>query len=68
VNDITVKTGHELEQVFKRAKQSVREKAKSTGAPLYYLHNGKRIREDANGKKYALIVDSDGKLLEFNVE
>jgi hypothetical protein len=40
VNDMTVKTGHELEQVFKRAKQSVREKAKSTGAPLYYLQDG----------------------------
>ncbi|MFD0696171.1 hypothetical protein ACFQZT_19030 [Paenibacillus sp. GCM10027628] len=65
---MSVKTGQELQEVLKKASQSVREKAKSTGAPLYYLRNGKRIREDANGKKYALVIDSEGNLLEFDME
>lgn len=65
---MTAKTGPELQEVLKRASNSVREKAKAAGAPLFYIRNGKRIREDADGKKYALIIDSDGKLSEFPVE
>ena len=65
---MTVKTGQELEVIFKKARTTVRNRAKSAGAPLYYVLNGKRIREDADGKKYALIIDSDGKLLEFDVK
>jgi hypothetical protein len=65
---MTTKTGEELQVVFKKAKQSVRAKAKAYGAPLYYFRNGKRIREDADGSKHVLIIDSDGKLSEFNIE
>jgi hypothetical protein len=53
-------TGAELQGVFKKAKQSVRDKAKLAGAPLYYIHNGKRIREDVDGKKCVIVIDSNG--------
>jgi hypothetical protein len=62
------KTGQELQEILKKASKSAREKAKSAGAPLYYLSNGKRIREDADGKKFTLVVDSEGNLLEIPVE
>lgn len=65
---MSAKTGQELQEVLKQASKSVREKAKLSGAPLYYMHNGNRIREDADGKKVALIIDADGKTLEFPVE
>lgn len=65
---VSAKTGQELKEVLKAASKSVREKAKLTGAPLFYMQNGNRVREDADGRKYALIVDGDGKLLEFSIE
>ncbi|HEY0826994.1 MAG TPA: hypothetical protein VGE40_02780 [Bacilli bacterium] len=65
---MTAKTGIELQEFLKKASQSVREKAKSTGAPLYYLRNGKRIREDAEGKKFILVLNTEGKLMEFPLE
>lgn len=64
---MTAKTGIELQEILKKASQSVREKAKSTGAPLYYMKNGKRIREDADGKKF-ILVNTEGKLMEFTLE
>jgi hypothetical protein len=65
---MAAKTGAELQAVFKKAKQSVRDKAKLAGAPLYYMRNGKRIREDVDGKKYVMVIDSNGKSTEFNVD
>lgn len=65
---LSAKTGRELQKILNKASQSAREKAKAAGAPLYYLSNGKRIREDADGKKYALVMDSEGQLLEFPVK
>jgi hypothetical protein len=65
---MTAKTGEDLHAVFKKAKQSVRDKAKASGSPLYYLRNGKRIREDVDGSKHVLVIDSDGKLSEYNFE
>jgi len=65
---VSAKTGQELKEVLKAASKSVREKAKLTGAPLFYMQNGNRIREDADGRKYALVIDGDGKSLEFPVE
>lgn len=65
---MTAKTGKDLQAVFKKAKQSVRDKAKASGAPLYYLSNGKRIREDVDGSKHVLVIDSDGMLTEYNIE
>ena len=64
---MAAKTGPELLDVLSKASRSAREKAKSAGAPLYYIENGKRIREDADGKKFILVVNSEGKPLEFPV-
>jgi len=65
---VSAKTGQELQEVLKAASKSVREKAKLAGAPLFYMQNGNRVREDADGRKYALVVDSEGKSLEFPIE
>jgi hypothetical protein len=65
---MAAKTGAELQAVFKKVKQSVRDKAKMAGAPLYYMHNGKRIREDVDGKKHVIVIDSNGNSTEFSVE
>jgi hypothetical protein len=47
-------TGKELQDILNRASQSVRDKAKSVGAPLFYVSDGKWIREDADGKMIIL--------------
>jgi hypothetical protein len=65
---MSVKTGQELQEVLRAASKSVREKAKEAGAPLFYMLNGNRVREDVDGQKYALVVDDKGNLLEFPVE
>ncbi|MDF2647967.1 MAG: hypothetical protein K0Q73_3772 [Paenibacillus sp.] len=65
---MSAKTGRELQAILKAANKSVREKAKLTGAPLFYMQNGNRVREDANGRKYALVVDDKGRELEFPIE
>ncbi|MEK0312256.1 hypothetical protein [Cohnella sp. 56] len=65
---MSAKTGQGLREVLKAASKSVREKAKLAGAPLFYMQNGNRVREDADGRKYALVVDSEGKALEFPIE
>lgn len=65
---MSVKTGQELREVLKAASKSVREKARLNGAPLFYMQNGHRVREDADGRKVALIVDESGNLLEFPIE
>jgi|GEM_PF-3557317 len=46
--------GQELSEILKKASQSARDKAKEAGAPLYYVSNGKYIKEDADGKKHIL--------------
>jgi hypothetical protein len=61
-------TGAELQAAFKKARQSVRDKAKLAGAPLYYMHNGKRIREDVDGNKFVIVMDSNGNSTQFKVE
>lgn len=61
-------TGAELQVAFKKARQSVRDKAKLAGASLYYMHNGKRVREDVDGNKYVIVIDSSGNSTEFKVE
>jgi hypothetical protein len=61
-------TGAELQAAFIKAKLFVRDKAKLAGAPLYYMHNGKRIREDVDGSKYVVVIDSNGNLTEYKVD
>jgi hypothetical protein len=65
---MAAKIGPELQEILSKASRSAREKAKSAGAPLYYINNGKRIREDADGRKFVLVVNSEGNPLEFPLE
>jgi hypothetical protein len=65
---MAAKTGPELQEVLSRASRSARNKANSAGAPLYYIEKGKRIHEDADGKKFVLVVNSEGNQLELSVE
>lgn len=65
---MAAKTGPELQEILGKASRSAREKAKSAGAPLYYINKGKRIREDADGRKFVLVVNSEGNPLEFPME
>lgn len=65
---MAAKTGPELQEILSKASRSAREKAKSAGAPLYYIENGKRIREDADGKKFVFVVNSEGNPLVFPLE
>lgn len=60
-------TGDELRKTFKRVKQTVRSKAKEAGAPLFYVENGKYIREEANGDKFIRVVEPDGTIKDFKV-
>ncbi|MCM3702001.1 hypothetical protein [Paenibacillus macerans] len=54
----------QLQDILKRANQSARQKAKQSGASLYYIKNNKRIREDAKGNKFEIFFDSTGKRME----
>lgn len=53
------------EVIFRRIEHSIREIAKTTRASLYYFENGKRFREDPDGQKYVLIIESDDTLSEY---
>lgn len=64
---VALKTGIELEEIFDKAHQTVKKKAKDAGAPLYYMHTGKRIREDANGQKFVIVLDADGNVMEYKL-
>ncbi|WP_334073860.1 MULTISPECIES: hypothetical protein [Paenibacillus] len=60
-------TGDDLQKAFKRVKQAVRSKAKEASAPLFYVENGKYIREEPNGDKFIRVLDSDGILKDYKV-
>jgi len=65
---VSAKVGQELRSILQAASKSVREKAKQSGAPLFYMKDGNRIREDADGRKFALIIGDNGQQQEFPVE
>ena len=65
---MSAKTGQELRTILKNASQSARIKAKLAGAPLFYIHNGKRNRENADGQKYVVVVNENGQSLEYPVK
>ncbi|PAK47424.1 hypothetical protein [Paenibacillus sp. 7541] len=54
----------QLQNVLNQAHQRARQQAKQSGASLYYIKNNKRIREDAKGKKFEIMFDSQGKRME----
>lgn len=51
----------QLQNILKNASQRARQQAKQSGASLYYIKNNKRIREDAEGNKFEIIFDAEGK-------
>lgn len=54
----------QLQNILRKANQLARQKAKQSGASIYYIKNNRRIREDAKGNKFEIIFDSQGKRME----
>lgn len=55
----------ELQRLLKKANQHVITEAKKAGASIYYMKDGKRIREDATGQKFEISYDLAGNRTEF---
>ncbi|MBE7683255.1 hypothetical protein [Paenibacillus sp. P13VS] len=55
----------QLQEILKKANQHARKQAKESGASIYYIKNNKRVREDAEGNKFEITFDADGKRQEF---
>ncbi|MGG6309239.1 hypothetical protein [Paenibacillus macerans] len=53
-----------LQSILKKASQRARQQAKQAGASIYYIRNNRRIREDADGNKFEIIFDPQGKRTE----
>lgn len=54
----------QLQSILKKAGQRARQQAKQSGASLYYIKDNRRIREDAEGNKFEIIFDTQGKRTE----
>ncbi|AWB42949.1 hypothetical protein DCC85_01035 [Paenibacillus sp. CAA11] len=54
----------QLQNILKKANQRARQQAKQSGASLYYIKDNRRIREDAEGNKFEIVFDSQGKRTE----
>ncbi|MDU2242553.1 MAG: hypothetical protein E7E23_18450, partial [Paenibacillus sp.] len=54
----------QLQSILKKAGQRARKQAKQSGASMYYIKDNRRIREDAEGNKFEIIFDSQGKRTE----
>lgn len=52
--------GEELKLILKRAGETAKSEAKEAGPSIYYMSNGKRIRESSTGEKYEIIFDESG--------
>ncbi|WP_433707722.1 hypothetical protein [Paenibacillus illinoisensis] len=55
----------QLQEILKKANQHARKQAQESGASIYYIKNNKRVREDAEGNKFEITFDADGKRQEF---
>lgn len=55
----------QLQKVLKKANQHARKQARESGASIYYIKNNKRVREDAEGNKFEIVIDATGKRQEF---
>ncbi|NOU69310.1 hypothetical protein GC096_35425 [Paenibacillus sp. LMG 31461] len=62
-----MKTEKELNEIFKKIEQSVQDKARKAGAPIFYIENGKRIRQEPTGERYIQVIDSDGNLTDYKL-
>lgn len=47
----------QLQEILIKAHHHARLQAKEAGASIYYIKDGKRIREDAQGRKFKIIFD-----------
>jgi hypothetical protein len=52
--------GEELQEILKKASAQAKAEAKLAGASIYYMVNGKRIREAASGQKFEIVYDENG--------
>ncbi len=57
--------GEELKKILKQASEQAKSDAKRAGASIFYIVDGKRIREAANGQKFEIIFDENGKRKEY---
>jgi hypothetical protein len=53
--------GEKLQEILKKASAQAKEEAKLAGASIYYMVNGKRIRETASGQKFEIVYDENGR-------
>ncbi|WP_341280512.1 hypothetical protein [Paenibacillus sp. FSL H8-0537] len=60
-----IENREQLQEILKKANQHARKQAKELGASIYYIKNNKRVREDAEGKKFEIIFDATGERQEF---
>jgi hypothetical protein len=52
--------GDQLKQILRKANEHAKAEAKKAGASIYYIVDGKRIREDSDGQKYEIVYDQTG--------
>lgn len=50
----------QLQEILIKAHKYARLQAKEAGASIYYIKEGKRIREDALGRRFEIIFDQAG--------
>lgn len=50
----------QLQEILIKAHQYARLQAKEALASIYYIKDGKRIREDASGRRFEIIFDQAG--------
>lgn len=55
----------QLQEILIKAHQHARLQAKEVGASIYYIKDNKRIREDAQGRKFEITFDRAGNREEF---
>lgn len=55
----------ELQRLLKKAHHHAVAEAKKAGASIYYIKDGKRIREDATGQKFEIVYDPAGNRIEL---
>jgi hypothetical protein len=58
--------GEELKRILKQASEQAKSEAKQAGASIYYIIDGKRIREAASGQKFEIIYNENGKREEYS--
>lgn len=58
----------QLQEILNKANQHALKQARESGASVYYIKNNKRVREDAEGNKFEIVYDENGKKLEYKYD